>query len=53
MFFVEDVAIIEVFDDINDAFKCYRELHRQDKSRELSFGNTKEEILTYEIKKVG
>ncbi|MCI6190375.1 MAG: hypothetical protein MSA89_14315 [Clostridium sp.] len=50
---VEDVAIIEVFDDINDAFKCYRMLHRNDKNRELGFGNTKEEILTYEIKKVG
>ena len=45
--------IIEVFDDINDAFKCYRMLHRKDKMRELSFGNTKEELLVYENERIG
>lgn len=50
---VEDVAIIEVFDDLNAAFKFYRTLHRQDKSREFSFGNTKNETLEYKIEKVG
>lgn len=27
---IEEVAIIEVFEDINDAWKCYRELHKKE-----------------------
>ncbi|WP_297421714.1 hypothetical protein [Clostridium sp.] len=50
---IEDVAIIEVFDDINDAFRCYRTLHRKNKTRELSFGNTKDELLVYENERIG
>ena len=50
---VEDLAIIEVFDDINDAFKFYRTLHRENKSRELSLGDTRKENLEYEIKRIG
>ncbi len=50
---IEDVAIIEVFDDINDAFRCYLTLHRKDKTRELSFGNTKDELLVYENERIG
>ena len=38
-----------MFDDLNDAFKCYRMLRRENKTRELSLGNTKEESLIYEI----
>lgn len=49
---IEEVAIIEVFDDINNAFKCYRIFHRKDKTRELSFGNTKDEVLVYETKMI-
>ena len=49
---VEDIAIIEVFDDINDAFKYYRMLHRQDKSRQLSF-DTRKDRLEYEIERIG
>lgn len=47
---IEDVAIIEVFEDINDAWQYYRTLHRKDKTRELSFDCTKKEKLEYEIK---
>ena len=50
---IEDIAIIEVFDNINDAFKCYRNLHKQDKSRQLSFGCTKETSLVYENERIG
>lgn len=50
---VEDIAIIEVFDDINDAFKYYRMLHRQDKSRQLSFDDTRKDRLEYEIERIG
>lgn len=50
---VEDLAIIEVFDDPNNAWKYYRELHRKDKSRELSLGDTRKENLEYEIKRIG
>lgn len=50
---VEDIAIIEVFDDINDAFKYYRMLHRQDKSRQLSFGDTRKDKLEYETERIG
>jgi hypothetical protein len=46
---IEKVSVIEVFDDLNDAFKCYRMLRRENKTRELSLGNTKEESLIYEI----
>jgi hypothetical protein len=50
---IEEVAIIEVFDDINDAWKCYRELRKKDKKREFSFGCTKEEKLEYENVRIG
>lgn len=50
---VEDVAIVEVFDDINDAWKYYRMLHRENKKRELSIGDTRKENLEYEIKRIG
>lgn len=50
---VEDIAIIEVFDDLNDAFKYYRILHRQDKSRQVSFDDTRKDKLEYEIKRIG
>lgn len=50
---VEDIAIIEVFDDLNDAFKYYRMLHRQDKSRQVSFDDTRKDKLEYEIKRIG
>ena len=49
---VEDIAIIEVFDDLNDAFKYYRMLHRQDKSRQVSFDDTRKDKLEYEIKRI-
>lgn len=49
---IEDIEIIEIFEDINDAFKCYRMLHRRNKVRELSFGNTKDELLVYENKRI-
>ena len=49
---VEDVAIIEVFDDLNTAFKHYCTLHKENKNHELSFGNTKNKILEYKIQKV-
>lgn len=50
---IEDIAIIEIFDDINDAFKCYRILHKQDKTRKLNIASTKEPELQYEIKRIG
>lgn len=50
---IEDIAIIEVFDDINDAFKYYRTLHKQDKSRQLSFGCTNDKTLEYETERIG
>lgn len=50
---VEDIAIIEVFDDLNDAFKYYRILHREDKSRQVSFDDTRKDKLEYEIKRIG
>ncbi|CAI3543072.1 MULTISPECIES: hypothetical protein [Clostridium] len=51
--YVEDIAIIEVFNDLNDAYKLYRTLHRQDKNRKLSLGDTRKDSLQYEIKRIG
>ncbi|WP_294379042.1 hypothetical protein [uncultured Clostridium sp.] len=50
---IEDIAVIEVFDDINDAFKYYRMLHRQDKSRQLGFDDTRKDKLEYETERIG
>lgn len=44
---IEDVIIIEFFDDINDAFRYCRTLHRKDKPRKLSFGNTNDNLIMY------
>ncbi|WP_244834106.1 hypothetical protein [Clostridium sp. BJN0001] len=50
---IEDIAVVEVFDDINEAFKYYRMLHRKDKLRQLSFDDTRKDKLEYEIKRIG
>ena len=50
---IEDIAIIEVFDDINKAYKYYCELHKKDKTRLLNIGSTKDTKLQYEIKRIG
>ncbi len=50
---VEDIAIIEVFDNLNDAFKYYTNLHKQDKTRQLNIGDTKNTDLSYNIKRFG
>ena len=47
---IEDIAIIEVFDDINKAYKYYCGLHKKDKTRLLNIGSTKDTKLKYEIK---
>ena len=51
--YVKDIAIIEVFNDLNDAYKLYRTLHSQDKNRKLSLGDTRKTSLEYEIKRIG
>lgn len=50
---IEDIAIIEVFDDINKAYKYYCELHKQNKTRQLNISSTKETELQYKIKRIG
>lgn len=50
---VEDIAIIEIFDDINKGYKYYCELHKQDKTRKLNIASTKDPELQYEIKRIG
>lgn len=50
---IEYIAVIEVFEEINEAFKFYCILHRKDKTRELSFSNTNDELLIYKNKRIG
>ena len=50
---IEDMTIIEVFDDINKAYKYYCTLHKQDKTRQLNIASTKEPDLQYKIKRIG
>ena len=50
---VEDIAVIEVFDDLNNAFKYYTNLHKEDKTRNLNIGDTKNIDLSYNIKRFG
>lgn len=50
---IEDIAIVEVFDDINKAYKYYCKLHKEDKMRKLNIGDTRKEHLEYEIKRIG
>lgn len=50
---IEDIAIIQVFDDINIAYKYYCKLHKEDKTRQLNIASTKEPQLQYEIKRIG
>ena len=50
---VEDLAIVEVFSDLNIAYKYYCELHKQDKSRKLNIGDTRKENLEFKIERIG
>jgi hypothetical protein len=50
---ITELAIIEVFDNLNDAYKYYCKLHKEDKKRELNIGDTKQEELSYEIERIG
>jgi hypothetical protein len=50
---VEELAIVEVFSDLNTAYKYYCELHKQDKSRKLNIGHTRKENLEFKIERIG
>lgn len=50
---ITNLAIVEVFDDINEAYKFYCKLHKEDKKRELNIGDTRKEQLSYEIERIG
>ncbi|EHI97678.1 hypothetical protein CDLVIII_0972 [Clostridium sp. DL-VIII] len=50
---VEDLAIVEVFSDLNTAYKYYCNLHKQDKSRKLNIGDTRKESLEFKIERIG
>jgi hypothetical protein len=50
---VEDLAIVEVFSDLNIAYKYYCNLHKQDKSRKLNIGDTRKESLEFKIERIG
>lgn len=45
---VEDMAVINVYENRNDALKEYAERHKKEKSRELYVYNTSNEELTIE-----
>lgn len=45
---VEDMAVINVYENGNDALKEYAERHKKEKSRELYVYNTSNEELTIE-----
>nr|DAQ97593.1 MAG TPA: hypothetical protein [Caudoviricetes sp.] len=50
---VTDVAVIEVFDNLEESFKYYSKLHQADKKKPLNIGDTKKEKLTYNVKRLG
>ena len=50
---VEDLAILEVFSDLNTAYQYYCDLHKQDKSRNLNIGDTRKENLEFKIERIG
>ena len=50
---VEDLAIVEVFSDLNVAYKYHCELNKQDKSRKLNIGDTRKENLEFKIERIG
>lgn len=51
--YIEEVALIEVFDDLDEAWKYYHKIHKEDKTRNLNIGDTKKEDLSYKIKRFG
>ena len=53
MLIVTDLAIIDVFDNINEAYKFYCKMHKENKSIKLSIGDTRQNELSYEIERVG
>lgn len=51
--YIEDIAVIEVFSDLNIAYKYYCNLHKQDKSRNLNIGDTRKEQLAFKVERIG
>ncbi|MBW6411019.1 hypothetical protein [Clostridium weizhouense] len=50
---VTDLAIIEVFDNLDAAYKYYCKLHKEDKTRNLNIADSKQKELSYEIERIG
>lgn len=50
---VTELAIIDTFDDLNQAYKYYCKLHKEDKNRKITLGDTKKDELVYKIERVG
>lgn len=42
---MDNISIVDTFNDSESAIKAYRELHKKDPKRELYVANTKKEIL--------
>lgn len=40
---ITDLSIIDVFDELGEAFKRYSKLHKEDKKRPLNIGDTTKE----------
>ena len=50
---VTDLTIIDVFDELGEAFKYYSKIHKEDKSKPLNIGDTKKEKLIYKVRRLG
>ena len=50
---VTDIAILEIFDTLDEAYKYYIKLHKKDKTRKVTIGDTRKEELIYKIERVG
>ena len=50
---VTDIAILEIFDTLDEAYKYYIKLHKKDKTRKVTIGDTRKEELVYKIERVG
>ena len=50
---VTDIAVIDTFDTLDEAYKYYCKLHKADRSRKITIGDTRKTDLLYNVERIG
>lgn len=50
---VTDISVIDVFNTLNEAYKYYCKLHKENKNRKVTIGDTRNLELIYNVERIG